>query len=162
MSGFITPVVALAAIVAALLAEQLGELARRITAAAPAAQEPQSERGSEWRRRCDLAENVEAGGGAARRRLHLRATAVVVVGADCPAVLPLPPDLDEEGDENGRATPACRAVPVRPVAGAVYMDKRRRRRRRQRQLALGGCRGRDAEYGGSSVERRRQLLALGG
>jgi hypothetical protein len=116
MSGFITPVVALAAIVAALLAEQLGELARRITAAA---QEPQSERGSEGRRRCDLAENVDARGGAARRRLHLRGTAVVVVGADWPPVLPPPPDLDEEGDENGRATPACRAVPVRPVAGAV-------------------------------------------
>jgi hypothetical protein len=68
-----------------LLAEQLGELPRRITAAA---QEPQSERGSEWRRRCDL--------------------------------------VEEEGAENGRATPACRAVPVRPVAGSKEVERRLR------------------------------------
>jgi hypothetical protein len=101
MSGFITPVVALAVIVAALLAERPGELDRLMANCRPcpslpcqAAQEPHSKRGSEWRRWCDLTENLDAGGGAARRRLHLLAAGVVVAGADWPPVLPPLPDLD--------------------------------------------------------------------
>jgi hypothetical protein len=131
MSGFITPVVALAAIVAALLAERLGELDRLMANCRPcpslpcqAAQEPQSERGSEWRRWCDLTENLDARGGAARRRLHLREAGLVVVGADWPPVLAPPPDLDEAGEDNGSATPACRAVPVRPAAGSGEVEMR--------------------------------------
>jgi hypothetical protein len=38
--------------------------------------------------------------------------------------------LDEAGEGNGRATPACRAVPVRPVADSVEVKRRRRRRLR--------------------------------
>jgi hypothetical protein len=39
-------------------------------------------------------------------------------------VLPPPPDLEEAGEHNGSATPACRVVPVRPVAGCGEVEMR--------------------------------------
>jgi len=95
--------------------------------------------GCDRRRRCDLAEKLDAGGGAPRRIRHLRATAVVVAGADYPPVLPTPPDRDEEGEDEGRATTACRPVPVRPVVESGELERRLRR-----EAAAAGA-GREAQ-----------------